>query len=85
MLIDFWASWCGPCRQENPNVVQAYKQFKDKGKGFTIYSVSLDQEKGKWEKAIAADGFPTAMLLGMLESDAMALSVPDRPAALQDR
>ena len=56
VLIDFWASWCGPCRQENPNVVKAYNQFKDKGKGFTIYSVSLDQEKGKWEKAIAADG-----------------------------
>jgi peroxiredoxin len=54
VLIDFWASWCGPCRQENPNVVKAYNQFKDKG--FTIYSVSLDQDKGKWEKAIAADG-----------------------------
>ncbi|UOQ95977.1 AhpC/TSA family protein [Hymenobacter sp. 5317J-9] len=54
VLIDFWASWCGPCRQENPNVVKAYNQFKDKG--FTIYSVSLDQDKTKWEKAIAADG-----------------------------
>ena len=54
VLIDFWASWCGPCRQENPNVVKAYNQFKDKG--FTIYSVSLDQDKAKWEKAIAADG-----------------------------
>ncbi len=54
VLIDFWASWCGPCRQENPNVVKAYNQFKDKG--FTIYSVSLDQDKAKWERAIAADG-----------------------------
>lgn len=56
VLVDFWASWCGPCRQENPNVVKAYNQFKDKN--FTILGVSLDREgqKDKWLKAIKDDG-----------------------------
>ncbi|MBO9155076.1 redoxin domain-containing protein [Chitinophaga sp. GCM10012297] len=55
VLIDFWASWCGPCRQENPNVVKAYNAYKDKN--FTILGVSLDQSgaKDKWLKAIADD------------------------------
>lgn len=54
VLIDFWASWCGPCRKENPNVVNMYKKYKDRG--FTIYSVSLDKDPEAWKRAIKADG-----------------------------
>lgn len=55
-LVDFWASWCKPCRAENPNVVKAFKAFHDKG--FNIISVSLDQNEASWKKAIAKDGMP---------------------------
>lgn len=54
VLIDFWASWCAPCRQENPNVVRLYKKYKKKG--FTVFSVSLDDNKEAWTEAIAKDG-----------------------------
>ncbi|MFM6938574.1 MAG: peroxiredoxin family protein [Aquirufa sp.] len=53
VLIDFWASWCGPCRRENPNVIKTYATYKDKG--FEIFGVSLDQEKAAWINAIAKD------------------------------
>ncbi|MEZ4915499.1 MAG: TlpA disulfide reductase family protein [Chitinophagales bacterium] len=54
VLLDFWASWCKPCRYENPNVVAAYNKYKDKG--FTVFSVSLDKDRDAWLKAIEQDG-----------------------------
>ncbi len=56
VLIDFWASWCGPCRKENPNVIKLYKKYHNKG--FEILGVSLDDKQDKWVDAIKKDGLP---------------------------
>jgi peroxiredoxin len=56
VLLDFWASWCGPCRAENPNVLKAYNEFKDKN--FVVLGVSLDDNGKRWKEAVAKDGMP---------------------------
>jgi peroxiredoxin len=73
VLIDFWASWCRPCRAEMPNVVALYKKYKDKG--FEIFGVSLDKDKENWVQAIKEDGitWPQVSDLKFWNSEAVAL------------
>ncbi|VTP86745.1 peroxiredoxin family protein [Sphingobacterium daejeonense] len=73
VLLDFWAAWCGPCRRENPNIVAAYRKYKDKG--FTVFGVSLDKDKASWLKAIKDDGLDWAQVsdLAFWNTEAVAL------------
>jgi peroxiredoxin len=61
VLLDFWASWCGPCRRSNPKLVKLYKEFKNQG--FEIVAISLDQGKMAWLDAIKQDGLPYTQLI----------------------
>ncbi|MBT2560200.1 AhpC/TSA family protein [Pedobacter sp. ISL-68] len=69
VLIDFWASWCAPCRAENPNVLKLYKEFKDKN--FTVLGISLDTKTEDWKKAIKEDGLPWTQLLDKRGKDSL--------------
>lgn len=81
VLIDFWASWCGPCRRENPNVVKMYQKYKDQG--FEIFGVSLDNDANRWKGAIKTDGltwFHGSDLMGWKSKPAQMYQVHSIPA-----
>ena len=72
VLVDFWASWCVPCRHENPNVVQAYNKYKNKN--FTILGVSLDKEKEDWLNAVEHDKLTWTQLSDLQEWNSLAVT-----------
>jgi peroxiredoxin len=81
VLLDFWASWCGPCRRANKGLVSLYAKLQPKG--FEIYSVSLDDEKSEWQKAIAADKITWLQVIdkgGWYAPTATALKIEQIPA-----
>lgn len=81
VLIDFWASWCGPCRRENPNVVKMYQKYKDQG--FEIFGVSLDNDVNRWKAAIQSDGlswYHGSDLMGWKSKPAQTYQVHSIPA-----
>ena len=73
MLVDFWASWCKPCRFENPNVVKVYNKFRNKN--FTVLGVSLDKDKDEWIKAIKKDGLSWTHISDLREWESIAVGL----------